>query len=60
MADYSNKSFKIIDTEINKVISQFSGFHYGNIVCVKKINHPVYGESLLTAGNDVTIKLWSQ
>ena len=27
--------------------------------CVKKVNHPIYGESLLTSGKDKTIKLWT-
>ena len=58
-ADYTNKSFKIIDRKENKVVSNITGQHYGHITCVKKIIHPIYGESLLTAGDDVAIKLWS-
>ena len=56
-ADYTNKSFKIIDIE-NEVIVNKAGQHTKNVICVKKINHPLYGESLLTASNDETIKLW--
>ena len=59
VADFNNKSFKIIDRNKNKVVSNISGHHYGHIICVKKIYHPVYGESLLTAGDDVSIKLWT-
>ena len=32
--------------------------HQDKIPCIKKINHPIYGESLLTASRDKTIKLW--
>ena len=32
--------------------------HKDELVCIKKINHPIYGESLLSAGNDKAIKLW--
>ena len=33
--------------------------HKDNLVSIKKINHPIYGESLLSAGNDKIIKLWT-
>ena len=32
--------------------------HKDELVCIKKINHPIYGESLLSAGEDKAIKLW--
>lgn len=32
--------------------------HNDKLVCIKKINHPIYGESLLSAANDNKIKLW--
>ena len=49
VADYNNNSFKIIDLESKKVISNIK---HKNIPfrCVKKVNHPIYGESLLAAG----------
>lgn len=49
VADYKNHSFKIIDLKINKVISNMK---YNKIPfrCIKKVNHPIYGESLLAAG----------
>ena len=59
VADYNNKSFKIIDLEENKIISDIGGQHTYNVRCIKKIYHPIYGESLLSAGGDKTIKLWS-
>ena len=46
VADYNNKSFKIIDLEKNKIISDIGGQHIDNLRCIKKINHPIYGESL--------------
>ena len=58
VADYDNKSFKIIDLEENKVICDIKGQHTDRLVCIKKIYHPIYGESLLSAANDNTIKLW--
>ena len=57
--DYTNKSFKIIDIENNEVIANIGGKHSRPVTCIKKVNHPIYGESLLTASWDKTIKLWS-
>ena len=59
VADFYNKSFKIIDLEKNKIISDIKGQHIDNVVCIKKIYHPVYGESLLSGAEDKTIKLWT-
>ena len=58
VGDYNNKSFKIIDIEENKVICDINGQHTDKAICIKKIYHPLYGESLLSAANDNTIKLW--
>ena len=58
VADYKNRSFKIIDMEQEKVISEKKGCHKKEIKCIKKIKHPKYGESLLTAARDQIIKLW--
>jgi hypothetical protein len=54
-----NKSFKIIDMENYKIISNFTGEHTETVLCVKKIYHPIYGESLLSFAEDKTIKLWT-
>ena len=59
VADYDNKSFKIVDIEKEKIVKDITGQHTDKVPCVKKIYHPLYGESLLTAGQDNTIKLWS-
>ena len=57
--DCYNKSFKIIDLEENKMICDINGQHTNKLTCIKKIYHPLYGESLLSAGRDYTIKLWT-
>ena len=59
VADYNNKSFKIIDLENNKLIYDINGQHTDKVVSIKKINHPVFGEALLSTGRDKTLKLWS-
>ena len=58
VADYNNKSFKIIDIDNNSIYN-INPEHKDKLVCVKKINHPKYGESLLSAAKDKTIKLWT-
>ena len=58
VADYYNKSFKIIDIEENKMICDINGQHTDKLVSIKKIYHPLYGESLLSAADDNIIKLW--
>ena len=59
VADVNNNSFKIIDLDENKIISDIGGQHTGEVKCIKKIYHPFYGESLLSCGQDKNIKLWS-
>ena len=59
VANVNNKSFKIIDLDENKIISDIGGQHTDKVICIKKIYHPIYGESLLSTSEDKTIKLWS-
>ena len=54
----TNVSLKVIDLENKKVISKFEGKHANKISYIKKINHQIYGESLLSGGVDDAIKLW--
>ena len=56
-ADVINKTFKIIDME-NYSISNMKTDHKVRLKCIKKINHPIYGQSLISAANDKTLKLW--
>lgn len=59
IADVTGCSFKVIDYEEKKYICNIGGQHSKYVIGVKKINHPIYGESLLSSGNDSTIKLWN-
>ena len=54
-----NKSFKIIDFENYVVINEFKGQHLDRLKCIKKIYHPIYGESLFSTGEGNTIKVWT-
>ena len=58
VADSWNKCFKIINLE-NGIIKDIEKQHTDYVICIKKIYHPKYGESLLSAARDNTIKLWS-
>ena len=53
-----NKSFKIVDIENEKAISEIEA-HTDEVICIKKIYHPSFGESLITTSRDSTIKLWT-
>ena len=59
VADYHNNGYKIIDKENSIVISDIKNIHNEGLICIKKIFHPNYGESLLTSAREDTIKLWS-
>ena len=54
-----NKYFKIIDLINKKIISNIKVQAKDEFKCIKKINHPIYGESLLIANSDKTIRLFS-
>jgi len=54
----ADKSIKIINFENNKVVSELKGHDMDGIICIKKIFHPIYGESLLSACHSQKIKLW--
>ena len=58
VSDRMNRAFKIIDMEKYQIISNIGGEHKKDVLCVKKIFHPIYGESLLSCAEDNTIKLW--
>ena len=59
ISDFDNKSIKILDIENDKVISNIKGNQNSYFKCFKKVYHPIYGESLITADNDNKVKLWS-
>ena len=58
VADYDNKCFKIINLE-NENIADIGQQHTKEVVCIKKIHDDKYGELLLSASNDKSIKLWN-
>lgn len=49
IADKSNNSILIIDTTNDIVISVLSNIHESFVIGLKKIYHPLYGESLLSS-----------
>ena len=49
--------FKIIDIENDSIIDMKTE-HKGRLICIKKINHPIYGQSLISSSQDKTLKLW--
>ena len=57
-ADLNNTTFKIIDMENNSISNMKTG-HKDKLVCIKKINHPIFGQALLSSSCDCTIKLWT-
>ena len=62
LADQENNSFKTIDIEQSKIINDIKNMtkmKEKGIICVKKIYHPKYGESLVTCDGNKEIKLWS-
>ena len=56
--DINFKLIKIIDIE-NDSITDIKSGHSGKLQCIKKIYHPLYGESLLSSAEDGIIKLWT-
>ena len=54
----SSKKILLFDLEKYEIISLINTNHHSNVNCVKKINHPLYGEALLSSGNDHKIKLY--
>ena len=52
-----DNSIKLIEIESEMIIKSLTG-HNENVLSIKKIAHYKYGESLISQGNDGTIKLW--
>ena len=50
--------FKIIDME-NNSISDMKTNRKNKLICIKKINRPIFGRVLLGSSFDGTIKLWT-
>lgn len=56
--DDTHKAINIIDLTDYKVVSSFNNKHKESVRCIKRISHPVFGECMLTGGDDNNIKLW--
>ena len=56
--DDTHNAINIIDLKQDKVISNTNYRHKESVRCVKRIKHKIYGECLLTGGDDYSIKLW--
>lgn len=54
-----NKSFKILDMDQMIIICSIGGKHKKPIICIKIIDHNVYGKCLLTSSTDKTIIVWN-
>ena len=54
-----NKSFRVVDIEEGKIIFEAKEENSGISSYIKKVNHPIYGESLLSAGFCNFIKLFN-
>ena len=54
----STKLIKIFDLEKFEEIGNINTNHRSNVNCIKKINNPLYGQALLSCGNDHKIKLY--
>ena len=59
VADKKNNYLKIIDRENDYSINDIKTDHKDELISIKKVYHPSYGESLLSAGRDKVIKLWT-
>ena len=56
--DVMNKGLVVIDLKSFKIVSYYYHIHNEGIILIKKLNHTVYGESLVVCSNDGVIKLW--
>ena len=59
VCEKEKRGFLVIDLETLKIISCVSHNLTIGIICAKKFYHPIHGESLLTAGKEDDIILWT-
>ena len=57
VAERENKIIIIINIE-NNTINKIYTKHSDELISIKKIYHPIFGESLLSSSRDKSIKLW--
>ena len=53
-----DKAIRLIDIENKKIVITLRG-HNRNVLTLKKISHPKYGECLLSQSNNDYIKIWN-
>ena len=56
--DDNNKSLIVIDIKSQCVVSSTYNEHNDSVRCIKRIQHKIYGECLITGGDDHFIKLF--
>jgi len=59
VCDGENNNFIIIDMKTFAITGKINSNHNNELICIKKILHPTFGESLLTAGRDKVLNLFS-
>ena len=59
ICDGTYNILRIVDMEIYQITSNISGLHQNTMICIKKILHPIFGESLLISGRDKLINLFN-
>ena len=57
--NFIDRGLIIIDIQSLKVVSLYQYIQDKGIVCIKKFNHSIYGESLLVGSNNGSITLWT-
>ena len=58
ICEYYKRKINIMDINTGKIITKIK-MNFGGIIYAKKFNHPIYGESLFTSGQDNNINFWS-
>ena len=52
-----NENLKLIDLKTNTIIKSYKAHKKGTFT-IKKINYPIYGECVISMGDDFQIKIW--
>lgn len=55
----TNKTFKILDIDQFKIISNIGGKHKSPITCIKKIKHNTFGDIIITGETGKSLIVWS-
>ena len=59
IGDYNKGGIYIVDLESLKIITLIKNKNIKNIITLKKINHPLFNESILILNDEGIINLWS-